>query len=45
VICGVIAKERTALGPLGNTSLEGATIANRFWELYQARTEVRARVS
>lgn len=29
----------------GNASIEGAKIANRFWELYQARGEIRARVS
>lgn len=29
----------------GNTSLAATTIANKFWELYQARAEVRARVS
>ncbi len=29
----------------GSANLEGATIANRFWELYQARGEVRARIS
>jgi hypothetical protein len=23
----------------------GSTIASRFWDLYQARTEIRARVS
>lgn len=25
--------------------IEGSTVANRFWELYQARGEVSARVS
>jgi len=29
----------------GNANLDGSTIASKFWELYQARTEVRARVS
>jgi hypothetical protein len=29
----------------GNASLEGAAIANKFWELYQARAEVRARIA
>lgn len=29
----------------GQANLDGATIANKFWELYQARGEVRARVS
>jgi NADP-dependent 3-hydroxy acid dehydrogenase YdfG len=29
----------------GRANLESATIANKFWELYQARGEVRARVS
>jgi NADP-dependent 3-hydroxy acid dehydrogenase YdfG len=29
----------------GNANLDGATIANKFWELYQARGEIRARVS
>jgi NAD(P)-dependent dehydrogenase (short-subunit alcohol dehydrogenase family) len=29
----------------GNANLEGSTIANKFWELYQSRTEVRARIS
>jgi NADP-dependent 3-hydroxy acid dehydrogenase YdfG len=29
----------------GNASLDGATIANKFWELYQARGEIRARIS
>jgi hypothetical protein len=24
--------------------IEGSTVANKFWELYQARDEVRARV-
>jgi NADP-dependent 3-hydroxy acid dehydrogenase YdfG len=28
----------------GSATLEASTIANRFWELYQARTEIRARV-
>jgi len=28
----------------GSAALSGATIANKFWELYQARGEVRARV-
>jgi NAD(P)-dependent dehydrogenase (short-subunit alcohol dehydrogenase family) len=29
----------------GSASIAGATIANKFWELYQARGEVRARIS
>jgi hypothetical protein len=29
----------------GNANLDASTIANKFWDLYQARTEVRARVS
>jgi|CZKU01.1.fsa_nt_gi short-subunit dehydrogenase len=29
----------------GNANLDGSTIANKFWELYQARKEVRARIS
>jgi short-subunit dehydrogenase len=29
----------------GNANLEGATIANKFWELYQARGEIRARIA
>ena len=29
----------------GNATLESATIANKFWELYQARGEVRARIA
>ena len=29
----------------GDSGIEPSTIANRFWELYQARDEVRARVS
>jgi NADP-dependent 3-hydroxy acid dehydrogenase YdfG len=29
----------------GNANLEGATIANKFWELYQARSGVHARIS
>ena len=29
----------------GNANLEGATIANKFWEIYQARGEVRARIA
>jgi hypothetical protein len=29
----------------GTGGIESSTIANRFWELYQARGEVRARVS
>jgi NAD(P)-dependent dehydrogenase (short-subunit alcohol dehydrogenase family) len=29
----------------GNANLDSATIANKFWELYQARGEVRARIS
>jgi short-subunit dehydrogenase len=28
----------------GGANLDGSTIANKFWELYQARGEVRARV-
>jgi NADP-dependent 3-hydroxy acid dehydrogenase YdfG len=28
----------------GSANLDGSTIANKFWELYQARTEVRARI-
>jgi NADP-dependent 3-hydroxy acid dehydrogenase YdfG len=29
----------------GNANLDGATIANEFWELYQGRGEIRARVA
>jgi NADP-dependent 3-hydroxy acid dehydrogenase YdfG len=29
----------------GQAKIEGATVAARFWELYQTRTEVRARIS
>lgn len=29
----------------GNANLDGSTIANQFWQLYQARGEARARVS
>jgi NADP-dependent 3-hydroxy acid dehydrogenase YdfG len=29
----------------GQATIEASTIANKFWELYQARSEVRARVS
>ncbi len=29
----------------GDTGIEGSTVANTFWDLYQARGEVRARVS
>jgi short-subunit dehydrogenase len=29
----------------GSANLDGSTIANKFWELYQARGDVRARVS
>jgi hypothetical protein len=29
----------------GNANLDPATIANKFWELYQARGEIRGRVS
>jgi hypothetical protein len=29
----------------GKATLDASTIANKFWELYQARGEVRARVS
>ncbi len=29
----------------GNATLAGSTIANKFWELCQARTDIRARVS
>src|ERR1019366_8259600 len=29
----------------GNANLDGSTIANKFWELYQARKEGRARIS
>jgi short-subunit dehydrogenase len=29
----------------GNANIEGAAVAGKFWELYQARTEVRARVT
>ena len=29
----------------GSASLDASTIANKFWELYQARTAIRARVS
>jgi short-subunit dehydrogenase len=29
----------------GQANLDGSTIANKFWELYEARAEVRARVS
>ena len=29
----------------GSANLDGATIANKFWELYQARGDARARVS
>jgi NAD(P)-dependent dehydrogenase (short-subunit alcohol dehydrogenase family) len=29
----------------GSANLDGVTIANKFWELYQGRQEIRARVS
>ena len=29
----------------GTATIDASTIANRFWELYQARTEARARVT
>jgi NADP-dependent 3-hydroxy acid dehydrogenase YdfG len=29
----------------GNATIEGARIANKFWELYQARGEIRARIA
>jgi NADP-dependent 3-hydroxy acid dehydrogenase YdfG len=29
----------------GNANLDGTTVANKFWELYRARSDVRARVS
>jgi len=29
----------------GQANLDGSTVANTFWELYQARTDTRARVS
>ena len=29
----------------GSANLDGATIANKFWDLYQARGEIRARIS
>jgi NAD(P)-dependent dehydrogenase (short-subunit alcohol dehydrogenase family) len=29
----------------GDASIEPATIANKFWELHQARTEIRARIA
>ena len=29
----------------GDTGIEGSTVANAFWDLYQARGEIRARVS
>jgi short-subunit dehydrogenase len=29
----------------GSANLDGSTIANKFWELYQARSDVRARIS
>jgi NADP-dependent 3-hydroxy acid dehydrogenase YdfG len=29
----------------GQANLDGSTVANKFWELYQARGEIRARVS
>lgn len=29
----------------GDDAIEGATVANAFWDLYQARGEIRARVS
>jgi NADP-dependent 3-hydroxy acid dehydrogenase YdfG len=29
----------------GGANLDGSTIANKFWELYEARGEVRARIS
>jgi NADP-dependent 3-hydroxy acid dehydrogenase YdfG len=28
----------------GNATIDGATVANKFWELYQGRSELRARV-
>jgi len=28
----------------GSANLDASTIANKFWELYQARTEIRARI-
>jgi short-subunit dehydrogenase len=32
-------------GDKGAATIDGATVANKFWELYQARGEVRARIS
>jgi hypothetical protein len=29
----------------GTANLDASTIANKFWEIYQARAEVRARIS
>ena len=48
---GVYVGEVTIAGAIKGTptdsgdAIEGATVANKFWELYQARDEVRARVS
>jgi hypothetical protein len=29
----------------GNANIDPSTVANKFWQLFQSRTEVRARVS
>jgi NADP-dependent 3-hydroxy acid dehydrogenase YdfG len=49
---GVYVGEVTVAGTIkgsawdhGSANLDGATIANKFWDLYQARKDVRARIS
>ena len=38
-------KLQTMQAALGQANLEGSTVADKFWDLYQARGEIRARVS
>ena len=48
---GIYVGEVTIAGAIKGTptdsgnAIEGATVADKFWELYQARDDVRARVS
>jgi short-subunit dehydrogenase len=41
----VVGNIKGSAGDRGAAKVDGSTVANKFWELYQAREEVRARVS
>jgi short-subunit dehydrogenase len=41
----VVGNIKGSAGDRGAATIDGSTVANKFWELYEAREEVRARVS